>query len=51
MNRVKEIYGYRDMIFSLVRRELRGRYQKSELGMLWTFLNFARLLSTHLFLR
>lgn len=27
------------MVFSLVRRELRGRYQKSVLGMLWTFLN------------
>ena len=29
----------RDMIYSLVRRELRGRYQKSVLGMLWTFIN------------
>ena len=27
------------MIFSLVKRELRGRYQKSFLGMLWNFLN------------
>jgi len=39
INRVKDIYEYRDMIFSLVKRELRGRYQKSVLGMLWTFLN------------
>ncbi len=39
MNRIKDIYDYRDMVFSLVRRELRGRYQKSVLGMLWTFLN------------
>lgn len=37
--RMKDIYEYRDMVFSLVRRELRGRYQKSVLGMLWTFLN------------
>lgn len=39
MNRIREIYGYRDMIFSLVKRELRGRYQKSVLGMLWALLN------------
>lgn len=39
IQRVKDIYEYRDMIFSLVKRELRGRYQKSVLGMLWTFLN------------
>lgn len=38
-SRVKDIYNYKDMIFSLVKRELRGRYQKSVLGMLWTFLN------------
>lgn len=37
--RMKSVYEYRDMIFSLVHRELRGRYQKSVLGMLWTFLN------------
>ncbi|MDD2957064.1 MAG: ABC transporter permease [Lachnospiraceae bacterium] len=39
MQRIKDIYEYRDMVFSLVKRELRGRYQKSVLGMLWTFLN------------
>lgn len=39
LKRIKDIYEYRDMIFSLVKRELRGRYQKSVLGMLWTFLN------------
>ncbi len=39
LKHIKEIYEYRDMIFSLVKRELRGRYQKSVLGMLWTFLN------------
>ena len=39
MARIREIFNYRDMIFSLVRRELRGRYQKSVLGMLWTLLN------------
>ena len=39
MNRFKEIYNYREMIYSLVRRELRGRYQRSVLGILWTLLN------------
>lgn len=35
----KEIYQYREMIFSLVRRDLRGRYKASVLGFLWTFIN------------
>lgn len=39
MKLIKEIYEYREMIFSLVRRELRGRYKGSVLGFLWTFLN------------
>lgn len=39
VQRIRDIYEYRDMIYSLVKRELRGRYQKSVLGMLWTFLN------------
>lgn len=36
---LKEIYAYRQMIFSLVRKELRGRYKGSVLGFLWTFIN------------
>lgn len=39
INRIKEIYSYRDMIFNLVRRELRGRYKGSVLGFLWTYIN------------
>jgi ABC-2 type transport system permease protein len=39
MNIVKEIYAYREMIFSLVRKDLRGRYKGSVLGFLWTFIN------------
>ena len=39
VSKIKEIISYRDMIFSMVKRELRGRYQKSVLGMLWTLLN------------
>ena len=36
---LKEIYAYREMIFSLVRKDLRGRYKGSVLGFLWTFIN------------
>jgi ABC-2 type transport system permease protein len=39
MKTLKEIYDYRQMIFSLVRRDLRGRYKRSVLGFLWTFIN------------
>ncbi len=39
INRIKEIYAYREMIFSLVKRDLKGRYKGSALGFLWTFLN------------
>lgn len=35
----KELYNYREMIFMMVRRDLRGRYQASVLGFLWTFIN------------
>ena len=36
---IREIWHYRQMIFSLVKRDLRGRYKGSFLGFLWTFLN------------
>lgn len=39
MKKFREIYNYRSMISSLVRRELRGRYKGSFLGFFWTFLN------------
>lgn len=39
INLVKELYSYREMIASLVRRDLKGRYKGSVLGFLWTFLN------------
>lgn len=35
----KEIYAYREMIFSLVRRDLVGKYKNSILGFLWTFID------------
>ena len=39
MKLMKELYAYREMIYMLVRRDLRGRYKGSALGFLWTFLN------------
>jgi len=39
LNLLKELYAYREMIFSLVRKDLRGRYKGSVLGFLWTFIN------------
>ena len=36
---LKEIFDYQDMIYSLVRRDLRGKYKGSILGFLWTFIN------------
>lgn len=39
LERLKEIISYRDMVGSLVRRELRGKYKGSVLGFLWTFIN------------
>ena len=35
---IKELYAYREMIVSLVRKDLRGRYKGSVLGFLWTFI-------------
>ncbi len=39
INLCKELYAYREMIFSLVKKDLRGRYKGSVLGFLWTFIN------------
>ena len=36
---IKEIFTYTDMIKSLVKRDLRGKYKGSVLGFLWTFIN------------
>ncbi len=36
---MKELYDYRTMIASLVKRDLIGRYKKSVLGFLWSFID------------
>lgn len=39
VNGLKELYKYREMIFSLIKKDLRTRYKGSVLGFLWTFIN------------
>lgn len=39
MKLAKELWNYREMIISLVKRDLKSRYKGSVLGFLWMFLN------------
>lgn len=39
LNTIRELYQYREMIISLVKKELKGRYKGSVMGFFWTFLN------------
>ena len=39
ITKIKEIFEYRDMIGSMVRRDLRGRYKGSVIGFFWNFIN------------
>ena len=39
MNKVKELWDYREMLFRLVQRDLKSRYQGSALGFIWMLLN------------
>ena len=39
MRVLSELFAYRQMIYSLVRKDLRGRYKGSVFGFLWTFIN------------
>ncbi|ADL33862.1 polysaccharide ABC transporter permease protein [Butyrivibrio proteoclasticus B316] len=36
---IKNIWNFRDMVFELTHRELRGKYKGSVLGFLWTYVN------------
>ena len=39
MNIFKELYNYRELLKSNIKKEIRGRYKHSFLGILWSFLN------------
>lgn len=42
--RIRDIFGYRELLANLVRKELRVKYKSSILGFLWSLLNPAMLL-------
>lgn len=39
MNKIKELYSYREFLKTSIQKEFRGKYKKSFLGVLWSFLN------------
>ena len=39
MNAFKKIYNYREFLKTSIKKEFRGKYKKSFLGVLWSFLN------------
>lgn len=39
MNVFKSIYNYRELLKNNVKKEIRGKYKNSALGVIWTFLN------------
>lgn len=39
MKLFKELYQYRELLKSSVKKEFRGKYKKSSLGVLWSFIN------------
>lgn len=39
LKQLREVYTYRQMLISMVRKDLRARYRGSILGFLWTFIN------------
>ena len=39
MNVFKNIYNYRELLKNNVKKEIRGKYKNSTLGVIWTFLN------------
>lgn len=39
MKKMKELYNYREFLKTSIKKEFRGKYKKSFLGVLWSFLN------------
>lgn len=50
MNIFKKIYDYRELLKNNVKKEIRGRYKKSLLGVVWTFLNPLLQLAVYAFI-
>lgn len=49
MNVFKEIYNYRELLKTNIKKEIRGKYKGSWLGILWTFLNPLLMLAVYAF--
>ena len=39
MNLMKELYNYRELLKTNIKKDIRGKYKGSWLGVIWTFLN------------
>ena len=50
MNIFKKIYDYRELLKNNVKKEIRGRYKNSILGVVWTFLNPLLQLAVYAFI-
>ncbi len=50
MNIFKSIYNYRELLKNNVKKEIRGKYKQSVLGVLWTFLNPLLQLAVYAFI-
>lgn len=50
MNIFKKIYCYRELLKNNVKKEIRGRYKQSILGVIWTFLNPLLQLAVYAFI-
>ena len=49
MNVFKELYNYRELLKTNVKKEIRGKYKGSWLGIVWTFLNPLLMLAVYAF--
>jgi len=49
MNVFKELYNYRELLKTNIKKEIRGKYKGSWLGVMWTFLNPLLMLAVYAF--
>ncbi len=49
LNVFKELYNYRELLKTNIKKEIRGKYKGSWLGILWTFLNPLLMLAVYAF--
>ena len=47
MNVFKELYNYRELLKTNIKKEIRGKYKGSWLGIIWTFLNPLLMLAVY----